>query len=85
MYRVIIFLVGLAVTALALPIVLTHHERAELMALAWCSSSGSGAPQTGLFGAHCAACPALILGLGTMLAAWFVPLRAFARKFVPND
>ncbi|WP_156807958.1 hypothetical protein [Henriciella marina] len=84
MNRMIVFLAGSVVTLMAFPIVLSHHEQAEIMALAWCSAAGNAAPQTGLFGAHCAACPALIFGLVAMLAAWVLPLRASARKHVPN-
>ena len=69
MYRLFIFLTGLAVSAAALPQVLSHHARAELMQLAWCSSTGNSAPDAGFFGMHCAACPVLFAGILAMLVS----------------
>ena len=84
MHRLIPFVLGLAVAAAALPQVLAHHARAELMQLAWCGPAGSSAPGTSaLFGMHCAACPLLVAALAVMLLSLALPSR-WLRPLVPG-
>ncbi|WP_300395423.1 hypothetical protein [Henriciella sp.] len=80
MYRKLFFVLGFAIAAFALPQVLEHHARAELMQLAWCSSSGNAAPQSGLFAFHCIACPILVAGVSAMLISLVMPVRRFGLR-----
>lgn len=83
MYRLAVFMTGLAVAALALPTVLDHHARAELLQSAWCLSGGRDAPGVALLDWHCPACPALVAGLALMALSPFMnhlpKLRGLAR------
>ena len=76
MHRFVPFMLGLIAAAIALPQVLSHHARAELMQLAWCGPAGSAAPGASpLFGMHCAACPLLVSALAVMLLSLALPSR----------
>ena len=72
MLRTALFLTGLAVILLALPQVLEHHMRAQLLNAAWCSSSGIARGSASIFTFHCAACPALLAGLLAIVASPFI-------------
>ncbi|WP_143435319.1 hypothetical protein [Henriciella aquimarina] len=80
MLRLTVFLAGFILAAAALPTVLEHHARAEIMQLAWCSSSGGAGPAgTGFFGMHCMACPVLLGSIGLMIVSPFIhSIRRFA-------
>ena len=78
MHRFFLFIIGLAAAAFALPKVLAHHTRVEIMQLAWCSSTGSPAPDSGLLAMHCAICPALLAGVALMLVSIAVPSNWFS-------
>lgn len=79
MMRIVVFITGLAIAALSLPMVLEHHARAEIMQLAWCSSSGQSAPGTNLLAMHCAACPTFVAGVFAMAASPFLNILRRAR------
>ena len=72
MYRLAVFMTGLAIAGLALPMVLDHHVRAELLQSAWCLSGGRDTPSAALLSWHCPACPALVAGLALMALSPFV-------------
>ena len=75
MHRMIFFLPGFATASLTLPRLLDHHTRAEVMNMAWCSSSGSAGPDAALFAMHCAACPLFVAGIILMAASLVLPAR----------
>ncbi|MEM5517593.1 hypothetical protein WNY37_11580 [Henriciella sp. AS95] len=78
MLKIFVFVVGAAIVAISLPQVLAHHARAELMQLAWCSSSGQGAPANSLFQMHCIACPTFLIGAAAMVLA---PMTELFQRF----
>ncbi|MEQ9316156.1 MAG: hypothetical protein RLN72_09895 [Henriciella sp.] len=84
MTRLALFMIGLAIVAVALPTALDHHARAEFLQSAWCLSGGREAPPVALFSWHCPACPALLAGFTLMIVSPLLnlwPAGATKRRF----